>query len=229
MRRRRFLQVGIAAGVAGLAGCTSFGGGGNRPPPRKSAVFQTITVNEGTLAVELESDPWVNSRAEVDASTALSVAPPIGVAAGDKGGSRGVGATGRGSGGWISAPKRRGYAVYHGYDDDDWREDNRDEVRQYDAVPVTVGLGYLGTAAAYSEDPPEVGRLEQGWDQTWSDPEAGQQLTMSLEQPGWYRIGTELQSENGDHNFGWESVDFEVDQEGEGYDVENPWKISPRV
>ena len=226
MRRRRFLRAGTAIGTLGLAGCFGFGGGGggSNPPPRKAEVYDTITTTDGDIVVELMADPRVESRTAAQNSLAL----PVGRAAAQKGG-RGSGATGRGSGGWGGAPKRGGRAIYHGDDDDDdWREDRRDEISWYGAAISVVGLGYMGTKSQYSDDPPPAGPLSE-WDQRWTDAQADQRLSMDVGRPGWYRVGTRLTHENGDQNFGWESVDFRVDPAGDGYDVENPWQVSPRL
>ena len=159
----------------------------------------------------------------------VGFAPPIGVAAAQKGG-RGAGATGRGAGEYSSAPHNsHGRAVYHGHrDDDDWREDHEDEITEYDATIQTVAIGYMGTTDEYSDDPPPVGPLDE-WDQRWDDPETGTTLTMDVGEEGWYRVGAELTSANGSHDFGWESVDFEIDGSEGSYEVENPWQVSPRL
>ena len=227
MRRRNFLRIGTVAGALGLAGCIGGGGGGSNPPPRRAEVYDTIATSDGDIVVELTGDPRVESRAD-EASLALSVGLPVGRAAAQKGG-RGSGATGRGSGGWAGAPKRGGRAIYHGHDDDDdWREDHRDEISWYGAAISAVGIGYMGTREQYSDDPPPAGPLAE-WDQRWTDVQADQQLSMDVGRPGWYRVGTNLTHESADQNFGWESVDFRVDPAGEGYEVENPWQVAPRL
>ncbi|MDS0259304.1 hypothetical protein NDI56_07855 [Haloarcula sp. S1CR25-12] len=231
MRRRRFLRVGTAAGTLGLAGCFGLGGGNSSPPPRKAEVYDSISTNDGAIVVNLTADPTVESRADVDASLALSLGLPVGRAAAAKGGGRGQGATGRGSGGWSSAPHRGGRAIHHGHeDDDDWREEHENEISRYDAAIAVVALGYMGSQEEFSDDPPPAGPLDESqWDERWTDPEPDQQLSMPVEQPGWYRVGSKLRSENGNQGFGWESVDFRVDQSGDGYEVENPWQVSPRL
>ena len=231
MRRRRVLQAASALGTLGLAGCFGFGGGSSNPPPRQAEVYEQISANDGEVTVALEDDPEVESRAEIDGGAALSLgfAPPIGVAAAQKGG-RGAGATGRGTGAYSGAPHNsHGRAIHHGRDDDDeWREDHADEIEEYDAAIQTVAIGYMGTTDEYSDDPPPVGPLDE-WDQRWDDPEPDSTLSMSVDDEGWYRVGAELTSESGSHDFGWESVDFEVDESGGSYEVENPWQVSPRL
>jgi len=152
----------------------------------------------------------------------------VGSARAQKGRSGGSGATGRGSGGYRSAPHgRHGRALYHGDDDDDeWREDHRDEIEEYRATHQRVGVASLGSDSQYSDDPPEPGPVD--WDETWSEPES-ETLTYGDVQPGWYRVGSQLQAENGSHDFGWESVDFQVAESESGYEIENPWKVSPRL
>jgi len=194
-------------------------------------VYEDIEASSGNIVVETEPNPWVKSREDVSASLALQVGLPVGRAAAAKGGGRGKGATGRGSGGWSDAPHyRKGRAVYHGHEeDDDWREEHEDEIEKYDATLATAGIVYLGTEDEYSDDPPPVGRPDQGWDQTWDDPSPDQQLSVTVEEVGWYRVGTKLEAEDGDHNFGWESVDFEVEESDDGFTVDNRWQVSPRI
>lgn len=231
MRRRRFIRAASALGTLGFAGCFGFGGGSNNPPPRQAEVYQDISASDGEVTVALVPDPEVESRADIDASGVLTLgfAPPVGVAAAQKGG-RGAGATGRGAGEYSNAPHNsHGRAVYHGHrDDDEWREDHADEIREYDAAVRTVAIGYMGTNEEYSDDPPPVGPLDE-WDQRWDDPQPDSTLSMSVAEEGWYRVGANLASESGSHDFGWESVDFEVDESGGSYEVENPWQVSPRL
>lgn len=229
MQRRSFIRAGVLglAGIGTLAGCS---GSSSANPPRQSEVFNQVQVSSGTIEVPLVADPIVESRADVEASlnVGASVLPIVGVANAQKGGGRGSGATGRGTGGYSTAPHgRHGRAIYHGHDDDDdWREDHRDEIETYRASHQRVGLAYLGSDDQYSDDPPEPGPVD--WDQTWSDPEE-QTVTYENVQQGWYRVGSKLQAEQGSHDFGWEAVDFEVDEESSGYEIENPWKVSPRL
>jgi hypothetical protein len=220
--------MGLAT-LGALAGCL----GGSPNPPRQSEVFNELSVSSGTLRIPLVSTPTVESRADVEASlgdldadaSSLSI---VGSARAAKGSGRGSGATGRGSGGYSSAPHgRHGRAIYHGHDDDDdWREEHRDEIERYQATHQKVGLAYLGSDAQYSDDPPEPGPVD--WDETWTSPKKDT-LTFENLQQGWYRVGSKLVAKQGSHEFGWEAVDFEVDRESSSYDIENPWKVSPRL
>ncbi|WP_018258539.1 hypothetical protein [Halomicrobium katesii] len=228
MRRRSFVRASVfgLAGVGSLAGCS----GSTSTPPRESDVFDELRVSSGTLEVPLVEEPVVESRADVEASLdiAASGLSIVGTARGQKGGGRGGGATGRGTGGYVTAPHgHHGRAIYHGDDDDDeWRDDHRDEIEQYQAAHQRVGLAYLGSDDQYSDDPPGPGPVD--WDETWSDP-GKQTLTYENVRPGWFRAGSKLEAERGTHDFGWEAIDFEVTEEGGGYQIENPWKVSPRL
>jgi len=228
MDRRSFVRASALGlvGIGSLAGCS----GSSPNPPRQSEVFDELQISSGTLQIPLVSDPRVESRADVSASlnVAPSALPIVGSARAQKGGGRGGGATGRGSGGYRSAPHgAHGRAIYHGHDDDDeWRREHDDEIRTYQAAVAAVGIAHLGTADEYSNDPPEPGPVD--WDNQWEDPEQ-QTLTYGEVRPGWYRVGSKLEAEQGSHDFGWEAVDFEVDEDGSSYDVENPWKVSPRL
>lgn len=255
MKRRTFLRTGAAAVAAStaLAGCT----GDNSPPPRKSDVFKDVAAQDGQIAVEFDHDIVVETRADVDGSAAL-VNPlsllgglsPIGVAA-----AKGRGATGRGAGGYSSAPKTgHGHAKWHGgaYAGG-WRDDHDDEIQMHNATVALAGAAYLGTNESYEENPPGAGPVE--WDETWSNPSPtddttgnktsanetddgstavpetfeGTEINYDATKVGWHRIGTKLTTPDGDHVFGWEAVDFRVVETTDGYSVEKTWKISPRL
>jgi len=237
MKRRRFVRgsAGLLAGAA-LAGCL---GGNNAPPPRKSRVFEDVALQGTTLQIQLLSDVEVESRQENEsgfaAGGAVSSLAPVGVARAAKG------AGGRGSGGYSSAPKHsrhRSWAVWHGGGySDDWRENHEDELRMYDATIATLGVAYLGTDEEYENDPPGPGPGEVSWDETWDDPQDGADLAANLSavspgsnvREGWYRIGTELVSEDGSENFGWQAVDMEVDENVNSLQLDKTWYVKPRV
>jgi hypothetical protein len=236
MRRRRLLQASGAAAVAAVAGCL----GDSTPPPRRSNAISDVSLDgqDQTLVTDVADDPWVMSRFEsgssgsLDAPTSLLAAlSPVGVAGAQKGGGRGggSGATGRGTGGYRSAPRtHHGYAHYHGDDDDDdWYENHRDEVTRYAAAAGTLGFAYLGSNAAFTDDPPGPGPVP--WDETVADP--GDVERFDVPREGWYRVGTRLNGQNVNHDFGWACLDVRVDEQfgSEGYDIEETWKVSPRV
>ena len=67
MNRRRFLATtGTVVGATTVAGCTS---SADDPPPRKSNVIETVTLEDQSLQVQLEptSEQWVMSRRELSA------------------------------------------------------------------------------------------------------------------------------------------------------------------
>lgn len=237
MDRRTFVRggVGLAAGT-GLAGC--LGLGSEAPPPRKAKVFDDVTVSGSTLQVKLLAQPEVESRATGGSSdpaetTAVESLVPVGVARAAKGGR---GATGRGSGGYSSAPKgRHGWAVWHGGDyEDEWREEHDDELRMYPANVALLGAAWLGTTARYEDEAPGPG--EEPLDRRWSDPEEGTTKRVDLRElsptstlrEGWYRLEVDLESRDGDVDFGKQSADVKVDDEGNGQ-IEKAWHVKPRV
>jgi hypothetical protein len=237
MRRRRFLQASGAVWLAAVAGCL----GSSSPPPRKSNSITDVELVADdatpTLEVALADDPWVMSRYDAGGSSARS-APnglggllPVGTAGAQKGGggAAGRGATGRGNGGYSSAPRtHHGFAWYHGGSyADDWYENHRDEVDRYQTTVATLGVAYLGSNDRYTDDPPGPGPVP--WDRTIEDPEDTE--TYAVEREGWYRIGAELRGENVSHDFEWECVDLHL-EEGfttDGMEIDEEWKVSPRV
>lgn len=234
MERRRFLRgsAGLLAGAT-LAGCL----GNNAPPPRKAKVFDDVSLDGTTLEVDLRQQIEVESRLEnqsgLDAGAAVSSLAPIGVAAAAKG------AGARGAGGYSSAPRgRHGWAIWHGGSySDDWRDDHRDELRMYSAAVATLAIAYVGTDNEYENDTPGPGPGDVSWDRTWDDPSEDTVKTVSIadvsprDQPreGWYRVGTELVSEDGSRDFGWQAVDMEVDNEAGSWIVDKTWYVKPRV
>lgn len=234
MDRREFLAKGtVTVGtLTGLAGCFGLFGGNSPPPPRESHVFQPVQMRNGQVRVELENDLWVRSRADVGARLEPAAAgfvddpgdlSPVGVASAKKG------AKGRGTGGYGRAPRdRHGRAILYGHDDDDdWYENNEDEIRRYGAVVTAMGVAYLGSDAQFENNPPGPGRPPGGWDRTVSDPSGA--IAEPVDSEGWYRVGAELQAANGSHVFGWEAIDMEVDREAGGMQLDEQWKVSPRI
>ncbi|SFR67702.1 hypothetical protein [Halogeometricum limi] len=235
MRRRRLLQLSGVAVTAAVAGCL----GNNPPPPRRSNAISDVALGDQSesLTVNVADDPWVMSRYDADTSgslaepsSVLAALSPVGLASAQKGGGRGgSGATGRGTGGYTTAPRTgHGYAVYHGGDDDDeWYENHRDEVQRYGAAAGALGFAYLGSNAAFTDDPPGPGPVP--WDEKRTEPSDTE--TFDLSRPGWYRVATKLDGENVNHDFGWAAVDVRVDSQfgQDSYDIEEEWKVSPRI
>lgn len=234
MHRRRFVATLASLAPVALAGC----GSETAPPPRQAEVFANVELSGSTMEIELAADPEVESRIDdvggANASLAGDVDPaPIGAARAAKGGR---GATGRGTGGYSSAPTgRHGWAVYHGHDDDEeWRENHEEDVRMYDATVATLGVAFLATDSEYEDDPPGTGPVP--WDRTWDDPDEGTAATADLAslspgdgaRPGWYRVGAELVAENGSTNFGWNCADMSVET-GLNATIDEAWHVRPRL
>lgn len=69
-----------------------------------------------------------------------------------------------------------------------------------------------------------------GGDDSSQAKEMADKYEFSIDQPGWYRIGTKLETPNGKHDFGWEAIDFRVEETDDGsYEVTEEWKVSPRL
>ncbi|PSP80046.1 hypothetical protein BRC81_02285 [Halobacteriales archaeon QS_1_68_20] len=235
MRRRRFVASGATVGALTLAGCL---GSSPTPPPRRSEVFEAVGADGTSLQMNLAGQPVVESRADVDAAegsgsfgsvvAALAALNPVGTAAAAKGGGGGRGATGRGSGEHGSAPKNHnGHAKYHGGDYDDWREEHEDEVETYQAEVALLAIGFIGTDPQMEDSPPEPGPID--WDETWQDPQPDQDITYEPPRTGWYRTGAKLEAKGANHSFGWECLDFRVNDANETVEVDNVWKVSPRL
>lgn len=239
MDRRRFLVTSglTLAGTASVSGCLGLFGG-QTPPPRKSSVIADVTATDNGIVMKLPDQPWIQSRADVGNSDALAPPDadalaslsPVGVAAAAKGGP--VGATGRGSGGYRTAPRTHyGYAKWHGDDDDydGWRENHADDVQKYDAAIAAIGIAYLGTNAQYSDDAPGPGKPPGGWDETKSSIDGSNVTYQTDLRDGWYRSGAHLQAAGADHDFGWEAIDYKVEQASSDPTVDRVWKVSPRL
>ncbi|ELZ07037.1 hypothetical protein [Natrialba aegyptia] len=249
MNRRRLLRVsgsGLAIAVGGLAGC--LGSSDETPPPRESTVFDDISIVEGTMEIALVSEPEVESRADnVDAPVATPLVP-IGLArAGSRSSSSGSGssgATSRGNGVPSSAPTgRHGWAIYGASSGSHWRDNHDDELETYRATIATLGVSYMGSNDAYQAESP--GPEPADWDEEWSDPELGSMFEVDLPglsadgqgeteteseiDAGWYRVGTHLESPDGDTDFGWQAADFKLEQATSGWTIDEAWHVRPRV
>lgn len=185
------------------------------------------------LRIDTADIPWVLSRYEPTEdlrapSQQSSQLNPVGIAAAKGGGSGGGrGAAGRGSGGYSSAPEtNHGWAWWHGGDyTDDWYEAHADVVEKYDVTIVAVGVAYLGLTNEYKDDRPDAGPVP--WDQKYEPPNGI--IEYPIENLGWYRVGIHITGKTVKYDFSWEAVDFEVVPDGNGYELTNEWKISPRI
>lgn len=235
MKRRKFLRNTVAVGgLTALAGCSLLGG--STPPPRKSNAVAAVQVQDSQLRIDLADQPWVESRKDADASMVeghviqprlLADISPVGRAAAKGKGGGGKGATGRGSGGYSSAPRTsKGRAKYHGgaYGDD-WRDNHEDDLQRYRASIVAVGVAYLGSQSVFEDDKPGAGPVP--WDKQFENP--NDIHTYPVRQPGWYRVGTHLQANQGNMDLGWEAVDIQVKDKGSSMEIEEKWKVSPRL
>jgi hypothetical protein len=230
MQRRKFLRgVAAAGGVAALAGCSFLN---SAPPPRRSNAIASVEPQNGALQIEPVDSPWIESRKDTSAPTAAGLLAPLspigGARAAKGGGSGGRGATGRGSGGYASAPRtHHGRAWWHGGDyADDWRENHEDEVRRYRASIAAIGVAFLGSDERFEDDRPGAGEVP--WDETFQNIDQAHSYEISRE--GWYRVGAHMVGPDGDADFGWESIDMEIDRTAGGdFVVDEKWKVSPRL
>jgi hypothetical protein len=234
MHRRSFIAAAGLTTVTALSGCLS----DPAPPPRKSNVLDRIKARDGALRIDIADDPWVLSRYDSskdvrppdNLESRVQRLNPVGVAeakGGVFGSGGGRGATGRAAGGYSSAPKTsHGWAWWHGGDyTDDWYEDHRNEVEQYGVTIAAVGVAYLGSTSEYRDNRPGAGPV--AWNEIYESPT--ELVKHSIGQFGWYRVGVHIMGEAINHDFRWESVDFEVVPGSNGYKITNEWKISPRI
>lgn len=245
LRRSSIVATG---GVTAIAGCT---GSNNEPPPRKSNVIDTIELSADGTTLEIDpsadSDRWVQSRRnlEADASTrsgnqtgnngseaslsALSNLSPVGTVQAAKG----RGATGRGSGGYSSAPRTaNGRAWFWGGSyTNRWYDDHDDEVSKYPVDIATLGVAYIGSNARFEEQDPGPGPIN--WDDSYDAPtDAEIETSIRNLQPGWYRVGANIVVADGPDegvDLGWECVDLRVEQTVDGKEITERWKVSPRI
>jgi hypothetical protein len=230
MQRREFLRsAAVVGGVAALGGCSFLN---NAPPPRRSNAIASVEPQDGTLRIEPADSPWIESRKDAAAPTVaglLAPLSPVGSARAAKGGGGGGrGATGRGTGGFASAPRTsKGRAWWHGGGyADDWRENHEDEVERYRATVAAIGVAFLGSDDRFEDDRPGAGEVP--WDEVYQDPE--QAKTYEISREGWYRVGANMVAADGSTDFGWESVDMEIDRTAGGeFVVDEKWKVSPRL
>lgn len=256
MKRRTLIRaVAGSIAIGGTAGCLSAFGSDQSPPPRKSNVIRNISLMNDGEALKVTTVPdksqWVMTRREINAEfsqaqsntsdnrvnrrpptlagaiSGLGALSPVGTVEAAKG----RGATGRGRGGFSSAPRTsRGRAWYGGgaYAST-WYNNHDDDVSR---VPVTVGLlgiGFIGDNDAFTERSPGPGPID--WDETYDDSPREIQSDLSP-RSGWYRVGTEVNAElagGGTQSLGWECVDLRVRSGGNQGEISKKWKVSPRI
>ncbi|WP_084157018.1 hypothetical protein [Haladaptatus cibarius] len=250
MKRRSFLQKGGIVGtgaLTALAGCTSE----NSPPPRRSNVVNDLSITGNNLQIRPfpADQQWVMSRRDIDlvstgssdgntngngAANSLSGFSPVGVASAAKG----RGATGRGSGGYSSAPRtHNGRAWFFGGSyANSWYDDHEDEVEKYPVTLAAIGVAYLGTNQQFQEQDPGAGPVS--WDQTYDEPDPNTKIETPLvgeQGAGWYRVGAhtvieeQALAEGEDGDLGWECIDIRVERANGSLEVTERWKVSPRV
>lgn len=84
--------------------------------------------------------------------------------------------------------------------------------------------------ATETETETETGTETESSDDTATAKQIADRHEFPIDSPGWYRIGTKLETPNGKHTFGWENIDFKVEEADDGsYEVTKQWKVSPRL
>lgn len=227
MNRRQFLLTSAGIGLGtGLAGCTDT----NPRPPRRSAIVSDITLQDGSLVVDLRDNPSVTTREERIEGNVGTALLPVGVASAKKGGSggkRGSSARSRSTrtrgsrSSYRSAHKSRtGFAYYYWSDDhDDWYEEHEDELQQ-----VEPQLNSVGVAAVPNLEDKELGAETVAWDKIKQDVSKGDTLRLDTsDNSEWYRVGVDLERFSTD--LGWEFYDVEVSN-GE---VNQIWKVPQQL
>lgn len=248
--RRTLLRTsGIVAtgGLATLAGCT---GSSEEPPPRKSNVIEDVALSADGSVLSIDpfgkSDRWVQSRRKMDTDASsgsgdqtdtgltaslslLATLSPVGTAQAAKG----RGATGRGSGGYSSAPRTANGRAWFwgGAYTNSWYNDHDDEVSRYPVDITTLGAAYIGSNARFEEQDPGPGPIK--WDDTYNSP-SDEAIETSVRdmQPGWYRVGANIVVAEGPDegiDLGWECLDLRVEQSAGGKEITERWKVSPRI
>lgn len=247
MNRRDYLRTCGVAAMGSLGALTGCLGSESGPPPRKSNVIKEIAVEGGTLLIVPYSDTeqWIMTRRDINlqsssvnqgstTSGTLASVSPIGVARAAKG----SGATGRGSGGYSSAPRTRNGRAWYGAGSghNDWYDENEQEVKKIPADLATIGVAYLGTNELFQEQAPGPGPLE--WHEEYENPDTSGQIESEILNrggQGWYRVGSKVKVEesevaSGENvNLGWECVDVRVEEDGGGFSITERWKVSPEV
>lgn len=227
MDRRKFIlsTAGLAVGTS-LSGCV---GDNEVRPPRRSAILNGITIQNGELVIDIMADPEVTTREErLEGSVGTIL--PIGVASAKKGGSGGRRggtsrsrfAKSRGSrSSYRSARKSRsGFAYYYWHDDhDDWYDEHEDEIQR-----VEPQINRIAVSAVPNLEQKELGAETVAWDKIKSDVSKADNVNVSINNDSdWYRVGVDLERFGAD--LGWEFYDVEVTENGVG----QMWKVPPKL
>ena len=256
MKRRMLIRALIGSiAVGGTAGCIRAFQSDQSPPPRKSNVIRDISVmnNGETLRITIVPDEsrWVMTRREMNAASlqaqyvdttnplgwnhraimeidaGLDTVSPIGTVEAAKG----RGATGRGRGGFSSAPRTSngrawyGGGAYAGA----WYNNHDDEVSRVPVTIDTLGIGFIDDNDTFTERSPGPGPIN--WDTTYDDPTGDIQSDLNP-RSGWYRVGAEINAElagGGTRPLGWECIDLRVRSNGNDEEITKKWKVSPRI
>lgn len=226
MNRRKFVlsSVGLAVGTS-LSGCV---GDNEVRPPRRSAIVNDISFQNGQLVVDVMSNPEVTTREERLEGNVGAILP-IGVASAKKGGSGGKkggvsrsrSARSRGSrSSYRSAHKSRtGHAYYYWHDDhDDWYEENEDELQQ-----VEPQINKVAIASVPNLEQKELGAETVAWDKIKQADKGSNVVADVSDNSDWYRVGVDLERFNTD--LGWEFYDVEITEDGVG----QIWKVPPKL
>jgi hypothetical protein len=222
MKRRTFVRGAIGVGtVAALAGCS----GDSSPPPRESEVVENIGIDSGAFRAKLEPNPVIQTRRvgeeeSISFDSVASVAgslSPIGVVAA-KGKARGAGARAASARGRHGRPKWAGgaYGV--------WWDNHEDEVEEEACEIAECAIARIAPESAEEQQLPGAGPV--AWDKRWTNVEAGQTVSWDeFAEDGWYRFGVRVVDSEDGTDYGWESVDLEV----ENGRIDEKWKVSPRL
>ncbi|ERG96995.1 MAG: hypothetical protein J07HQW2_03481 [Haloquadratum walsbyi J07HQW2] len=252
--------VGTIA-IGSTAGCIRLFQSDQSPPPRKSNVIGDISVMSDAEALEVTTAPaesqWVMTRQEIDTASSqtqaqaqaqidntdthidwdqlsitevdssLDSVSPIGTAEAAKG----RGATGRGRGGFSSAPRTSNGRAWYGGGAyaATWYNDHDDDVSRVPVTIDTLGIGFIGDNDTFTERSPGPGPIN--WETTYDDPAREVRADLGPRR-GWYRVGAEVNAElaeGGTRSLGWESIDFRVQSDGSEEEITKTWKVSPRI
>jgi len=256
MKRRMLIRTVIGSiAVGSTAGCIrAFQSDDQSPPPRKSNIIRDISVTNSGEIIKVTTAPdesqWVMTRQEIDAASSraqventnnqiswhqraiaevdsgLDAVSPIGTVE-----AKGRGATGRGRGGFSSAPRTSNGRAWYGGGAyaATWYDNHDNEVSR---VPVTInmiGIGFIGDNDTFTER--SIGPGPINWDTTYNDPTGDIRSDLSP-RSGWYRVGAEVNAElagGGTQPLGWECIDLRVRSTGNDEEITKKWKVSPRI
>jgi hypothetical protein len=191
-------------------------------------VFEQVAVGSNAIQVTIDDRPMVQSMAELNAPElsiggVLAGLSPIGVASAGGRGGRGSGGGGRSAG----ATGRHGRSKYGSGSHTFWHATHGDEdIDEYRCAVRRCGAAYLAPPNAEDGDLPGPGPVS--WDDSVTNP-SGQVSFTHGGREGWWRVGGQLMTPDGDHSFGWEAVDLLMRRSGSGYTTAEEWKVSPTL